>query len=337
MGEGWHEEFGGPHAEVQALADCVRRGHDPAGATVSVSLEPCSRQGKQPPCVEALTLASVGRVEVVSADPSEGGEGMRRLSEAGIDVQLLDPDAPEAVAERELNQAFRKHARTGTPRVVVKQAASLDGRTGSAGGDSRWISGTESRALVHRWRGEADAVAVGIGAALADRPRLTSRDPATDRPAARQPTPVIFDSGARLPLDSPLVEMAPGSGLVVLAGTQAPDHRVGALADAGAWVERLSGATPGDRIGAALELLGGLGVAELLCEGGATLAGALNDAGAIDELRIFVAPVVLGGAAAPGVLGASGSASMAAARHPEWVRWEASGPDRLAIARMRTW
>ncbi|HEY3435934.1 MAG TPA: bifunctional diaminohydroxyphosphoribosylaminopyrimidine deaminase/5-amino-6-(5-phosphoribosylamino)uracil reductase RibD, partial [Solirubrobacterales bacterium] len=194
IGEGFHAELGGLHAERAALADCRERGEDPAGATMYVTLEPCAHEGRQPPCVEAILEAGIGRVVIASEDPSEkaAGRGPGILRDGGVEVGFAT--GAEATAARRLNQPFRKHAKTGLPLVILKMAMSLDGRTSTAPGDSPWISGPESREMVHGWRAECDAIAIGIGTALADDPLLTAR---VD--GARQPLRVVFDSQARLP------------------------------------------------------------------------------------------------------------------------------------------
>jgi diaminohydroxyphosphoribosylaminopyrimidine deaminase/5-amino-6-(5-phosphoribosylamino)uracil reductase len=175
IGEGWHAELGGLHAERAALEDCRERGEDPAGATMYLTLEPCAHQGRQPPCVEAILEAGIARVVIASDDPSEkaAGRGPGILRDGGVEVEFAAGE--EATAARLLNQPFRKHARTGLPLVTLKLAMSLDGRTSTAPGDSPWISGEQSRALVHQWRSESDAIAIGIGTALTDDPLLTAR------------------------------------------------------------------------------------------------------------------------------------------------------------------
>src|SRR6188768_980550 len=178
IGEGFHAELGDLHAERAALADCSERGEDPRGATIYVTLEPCAHEGRQPPCVEAILKAGIGRVVIASDDPSEkaAGRGPGILRDGGVEVAFAS--GAEATAARRLNQPFRKHARTGLPLVVLKMAMSLDGETATASGDSPWISGPESRELVHKWRSESDAIAVGIGTALVDDPLLTARSDA---------------------------------------------------------------------------------------------------------------------------------------------------------------
>jgi diaminohydroxyphosphoribosylaminopyrimidine deaminase/5-amino-6-(5-phosphoribosylamino)uracil reductase len=286
IGEGFHAELGGPHAERAALEDCRRRGEDPTGGTLYVSLEPCAHQGRQPPCAEAILAAGIARVVIGADDPSEkaAGRGPGILRDGGVEVEFAAGE--EATAARLLNQPFRKHARTGLPLVTLKLAMSLDGRTATAPGDSPWISGEPSRRLVHRWRAESDAIAVGIGTVLADDPLLTARD--SDLP--RQPLRVVFDSQARLPLDSQLLGTLDVAPVLVVVSPRAESSRLSALRDAGAEI------VVADSIEAALAELGRRDVTSLLLEGGTTLAGAFADAGQVDESRIFVAPILLGGA-----------------------------------------
>ncbi|HEX3735646.1 MAG TPA: bifunctional diaminohydroxyphosphoribosylaminopyrimidine deaminase/5-amino-6-(5-phosphoribosylamino)uracil reductase RibD [Solirubrobacterales bacterium] len=288
IGEGFHAELGGLHAERAALADCRERGVDPAGATMYVTLEPCAHQGRQPPCVEAVIEAGIGRVVIASEDPSEkaSGRGPGILRDAGVDVAFAA--GAEAASARLLNQPFRKHARTGLPLVILKLAMSLDGQTSTPPGDSPWISGELSRALVHRWRAESDAIAAGIGTVLADDPLLTAR-----QPDARQPVRVIFDSNARLPLDSQLLATLDQSPLLVVTSPEADSARVSALQEAGAETLVASGSTPADRIVSALTDLGRREITSLFLEGGQTLAASFAAADQIDESRTFIAPLLL--------------------------------------------
>src|SRR3954449_8482823 len=206
IGEGFHAALGELHAEVAALADCRDGGHDPAGATMYVTLEPCAHHGRQPPCTDAILAAGIGRVVVGSDDPSSkaSGRGLGILRDDGVQVDVAGGEL--ATRARLLNQAFRKHARTGRPLVVFKSAMSLDGKVATQGGDSKWISSEGSRAVAHRWRATLDAVAVGIGTAVADDPQLTARIDGVHH----QPRRVVFDSTARLPLDSQPPAPAPG-------------------------------------------------------------------------------------------------------------------------------
>ena len=331
IGEGFHAAIGERHAEVAALEDCRSRGHDPAGATLYVTIEPCAHTGRQPPCTEAIVPAGVARVVIGCDDPTEkaSGRGPGILRDEGIEVAFAE--GADAATARLLIQPFRKHARTGLPLVTHKAAVSLDGRTATAGGDSKWISGPESRRLVHEWRADSDAVAVGIGTVLADDPLLTARDVG----AARQPTRVVFDSGVRLPLGSRLVRSLDEAPVVAVCGPDAPADRVAALREAGVEVVSV-GATGVAGVTAAVEEFGRRGLTSLMLEGGATLAGAFLAAGAIDALRVFVAPVVLGGDGRPLFAGA-GPAAVGDATRPLAGSSERIGEDVLIHARLREW
>src|SRR5436190_3417589 len=234
IGEGWHREYGGPHAEVDAIAACS--GEDLSDATLYVSLEPCCHDGKTPPCTEAILQAGLRRVVVASDDPSEkaSGRGLGILRDEGIEVLVADGDL--ATRARLLNQAFRKHARVGRPWVLFKSAMTLDGKVATRTGDSKWISGEQSRDLAHRWRAAVDAVVVGIGTALADDPRLTARPDGTPAEPEVQPRRVVFDSLARLPASSQLVAAASEVPLTVIVSRAAGRAEVDALEAAGVQV-----------------------------------------------------------------------------------------------------
>jgi diaminohydroxyphosphoribosylaminopyrimidine deaminase / 5-amino-6-(5-phosphoribosylamino)uracil reductase len=334
IGEGFHAELGGVHAEVAALDACRASGRDPSGATLYVNLEPCAHHGRQPPCAEAILDAGVARVVVGCDDPSDkaSGRGPGMLRDGGVEVAFAE--GPEAASSRLLNQAFRKHARTGRPLVTLKSAMTLDGRTATGSGDSRWISGPESRATVHRWRAEADAVAVGIGTVLADDPLLTARD--TPHPVARQPRRVVFDSDARLPVDSQLVRTQDVSPVVAVVAGTAPPERVAALREAGVEAIVVDG-SPADRVRAGMAELGRRDITSVLLEGGARLAGVFLDAGEVDALRLFVAPVLLGGADARPLAAGDGAVSLESAERALAMDWERSGDDLLIRARLREW
>jgi len=226
---------------------------------------------------------------IASDDPSEkaAGRGPAILRDGGVKVAFAT--GAEAASARLLNQPFRKHARTGLPLVTLKLAMSLDGRTATAPGDSPWISGQRSRELVHRWRAESDAIAAGIGTVLADDPLLTARPE-----AARQPLRVVFDSQARLPLDSQLLATLDRSPVLVVTAPNADPARTDALASAGAEILVATGSMPADRIASALADLGRREVTSVFLEGGRTLASAFLAADQLDESRTFIAPVLLG-------------------------------------------
>jgi diaminohydroxyphosphoribosylaminopyrimidine deaminase/5-amino-6-(5-phosphoribosylamino)uracil reductase len=325
IGEGFHAELGGLHAERAALADAARRGEDVAGATMYVTLEPCAHHGRQPPCVEAILEADLARVVIASGDPSAkaSGRGPDQLRAGGVEAKLIDPDEEVARDARLLNQPFRKHGITGLPWVLLKTAMSLDGRTATPEGASPWISGERSRELVHVWRGECDAIAVGIGTVLADDPLLTAR-----LGEARQPVRVVFDSAARLPLDGQLLATLDEAPVTVVHDPYADPHRLEALLRAGAETIAAAGATPAERVRAALAELGRRGLTSVLVEGGATLAAAFAAAEQIDEARVFVAPLILGGPAPDvPVTGLQGGPSEA----------ETVGEDTLIRTRFKEW
>jgi diaminohydroxyphosphoribosylaminopyrimidine deaminase/5-amino-6-(5-phosphoribosylamino)uracil reductase len=322
IGEGFHAELGELHAERAALADCRDRGEAPAGATMYVTLEPCAHEGRQPPCVEAILEAGIGRVVIASDDPSEktAGKGPTILREGGVEVAFAS--GAEETAARRLNQPFRKHARTGLPLVILKMAMSLDGQTKTAPGDDPWISGPESRDLVHKWRAESDAIAAGIGTVLADDPLLTARID-----GARQPVRVVFDSQARLPLDSQLMKTVDQAPVFIVTAHDAPGERRSALGHAGA--EAIAAAD----IESALRTLGRRGITNLFLEGGRTLASSFLASDQIDESRTFLAPVLLGQPDADPPGGGTGPARHNALSHDV----QQIGDDTLITARFKEW
>jgi diaminohydroxyphosphoribosylaminopyrimidine deaminase / 5-amino-6-(5-phosphoribosylamino)uracil reductase len=331
IGEGFHVAHGAPHAERAALAACGDV--DTRGATMYVSLEPCCHHGLTPPCTDAIVTAGIARVIVASDDPTEkaSGRGLGILRDEGIEVQVADGEL--AARARLLNQPFRKHARTGRPFVLFKSAMTLDGKVATRTGDSKWISGEDARRLAHRWRAECDAVAVGIGTALADDPQLTARIEGV----ARQPRRVVFDSEARLPLDSKLVRGAAEVPLTVVVSRAAPRTATDALEVAGAEVVVATGENEPARVRSALVQLGAAGVTSVLLEGGPHLAGAFLDAGEVDELRLFVAPVVLGGSSARDPLEGEGVERIAEATRALSLECDRVADDVLISARLREW
>ena len=305
VGEGWHAAFGGPHAEVVALAAAGSRAR---GGTLYVTLEPCCHHGKTPPCTEAILAAGVARVVVGCQDPfpAVAGAGLGRLRAGGVAV-TLGVCAAEAAR---LVAPFRTLLERGRPWVVAKWAMSLDGRVATAGGESRWISSAESRALVHALRGRMDAILVGSGTALADDPLLTARPPGP-RTAVR----IVLDGRARLSPDSRLVRTAREAPVLVAAAAGADPERVRALEAAGCEVWRTDAADRPGRLAALLAEVGRRRLTNLLVEGGPSVLGGCFDAGMVDEVWAFVAPVLIGGAAAPAAVGGGGVTTIAAAAH----------------------
>ena len=331
VGEGHHGDYGGPHAEVSAIAAAGNT--DLRGSTMYVSLEPCCHEGKTPPCTGAIAEAGIARVVIASDDPSEhaSGRGPGVLRDEGIEVETATGELAERA--RLINQPFRKHARTGRPYVRFKSAISLDGKVATESGDSKWISGESSRARAHRWRAECDAVAVGIGTALADDPQLTARVDGV----ARQPRRIVFDSLARLPLASKLVVAAPEVPLTVVISRAAPRADIGALTGAGADVIVATGENEPARVRSALSQLGAQGIAAILLEGGPHLAGAFLDAEEIDELSLFLAPIVLGGRSARDAIEGEGRERIAEAVRALSLECETIDEDVLISARLAEW
>ena len=330
IGEGFHAAAGEPHAERVALAACEE---DPGGATMYVSLEPCCHHGRTPPCTDAIVAAGIDRIVVASDDPTRkaAGRGLGMLRDEGLRVEVVNGEVGEAA--RLINQPFRKHARTGRPLVIFKSAMTLDGKVATQSGDSQWISGEYSRARSHRWRAEVDAVAVGVGTALADDPQLTSRIEGV----ARQPQRIVFDSEARIPATSRLVESAAEVPVVLVCSRAAPRSTTGTLEASGVEVIRATGGTEADRVRSALDALGAREIQSLLLEGGPHLAGAFLDAGEIDEMRLFVAPLVAGGRGARTAVEGQGVEAMGAARRASATEVERIGDDVLITARVREW
>src|SRR5688500_12160565 len=240
IGEGITQPPGEQHAEAMALAACEGGA---AGATLYVSLEPCCHHGRTPPCTEAILEAGIARVVIASDDPTPkaAGRGPGILRDEGVEVVFVDGEI--AAAARLVNQPFRKHARTGRPLVVFKAAMTLDGKVATHTGDSQWISGEASRARSHRWRAESDAVAIGIGTALADDPRLAARIEGV----SRQPRSVALDSEARLPLRSKLVRGVAEVPVTVVCSRAAGRTSVQALEAAGVDVIVTTGANEAAR------------------------------------------------------------------------------------------
>ncbi len=284
VGEGWHRRAGGPHAEVFALGQAGLRAR---GATLYATLEPCSHQGRTPPCARRVAAAGVKRVVAAIRDPNPAvsGRGLRVLRRAGVEVEvgLLAEEA------RRLNVRFLSAARGARPYVLLKVATTLDGRIGTASGDSQWITSARERRVARRLRGLHDAVAVGIGTVLADDPLLAA-EPGPRRPFYR----IIFDTGLRLPLGCRLVRSARRSPLWVVTGS-ASGARKRALEAAGVTVIEVSAAKGRISLPRALAELRRRGIWSLMVEGGSELLGSFLAERAFEHLALFRAPLLLGG------------------------------------------
>jgi diaminohydroxyphosphoribosylaminopyrimidine deaminase/5-amino-6-(5-phosphoribosylamino)uracil reductase len=291
IGEGATQPVGGPHAEVMALRDAQERGESVAGATVYVTLEPCSHYGRTPPCVDALVAAAPARVVVAMGDPNPqvNGEGLARLRAAGIAV-TAGVAIDEALA---LNVGFIARMHRGTPWLWLKMAASLDGRSALPNGASQWITGPEARADGHHWRARSCAVLTGIGTVLADDPQMTVR--AVDTP--RQPRKILLDSRLEVPLTAKLLDGAP-AWIFTAREDVATAAKAAALTDRGIDVICLPDAAGKVDLSAMMQWLGQHGINEVHAEAGEKLNGSLLRSGCVDELLLYLAPMLLGEGAA---------------------------------------
>jgi len=320
VGEGWHARSGEAHAEQAALDDARSKGQDVRGATLYVTLEPCNRHGRTPPCVDAVIGAGIGRVVAAMLDPNPAqANGAARLRDAGVvvDVGLMESEATE------LNVGFVSRMTRGVPWVRSKIAASLDGRTALMNGDSRWITGPDARADGHAWRARACAIVTGVGTVLRDDPALTVREVATPR----QPLRVVVDRDADTPVDARV--FADGNALVVTAGSRNDRWPAG--------VETLALPNAEGRVDlvALLRELARRGVNEVHVEAGAKLNGALITGGLVDELVVYLAPAVIGDPAR-GMFECAASLDTLAARvNLDWMSVDRFGADLRIVARVR--
>ena len=305
IGEGYHERYGEAHAERNALADCARRGEDPRGATLYVTLEPCCHTGKQPPCTEAVIEAGFARVVVGSRDPNPlvAGKGNALLREAGI---CVDEDVLRVECD-ELNPVFFHFITKRRPYVVAKWAMTLDGKIAARTGDARWVSGSRSRADVHELRHRLAAIMVGSGTALADDPSLTAR---RDEPS-NQPLRVVVDGSLRISEESQLVRTARDVPVLVATALPDGDEKAARLRELGVDVASIPGENGKVDLAGLMSELGRRDVDSLLVEGGGGLHEAMFRAGLVDEVVVYLAPKVIGGAAAKTPVEGEGFAKMA--------------------------
>lgn len=295
IGEGYHEQFGGAHAERNALAAC---GGDAAGATLYVTLEPCCHWGKTPPCTDAVLERGITRVVIGSPDPNPlvAGKGVETLRAHGVTVD-------EGVLREEcdkLNEVFFWYIRHQTPFVVMKYAMTMDGKIATATGASKWITGAEARARVQADRNRLASIMVGVGTVLADNPALTCR-----LPGGRSPTRVICDSRLRTPPGATVVQTA-GETRTILATTCADAARHAPYLDAGCTVAVLPEDDGHISLTALMEYLGRAGLDSVLLEGGSTLNWSALAAGVVHKVQAYIAPKIFGGARAKTAVGGAG-------------------------------
>ena len=322
VGQGYHRRAGAAHAEIEALRAA---GEAARGATLYVTLEPCNHYGRTPPCTEAIIKAGITQVFYAVADPNPhvAGNGQARLAAAGVAVTA----GPCAAAARQLNRFFFHYITTGRPYVVAKFAMSLDGKIATRTGHSQWITGPEARTEGHTLRNRIDAILIGSGTAVADNPQLTTRLPQAD---VHHPLRLVLDSRGRVPLKARLFQAAlPGQTLVATTPAM-PPGRCEALRQQGVEIMTLP-ATAAGRVDlvALLERLGQRQITSLLVEGGGQILGAFFDAQQVNEVWAFIAPMIIGGQAAPGPVNGCGPATLIEACHLRQTSLETIGPDFL--------
>lgn len=332
IGQGWHHRAGGPHAEIEALNDARRRGNDPKGSTLYVTLEPCSTHGRTPPCTDAIVTAGIRRVVVAATDPNpaHSGKGFRLLARAGLDVThgLLAEEAEE------LNEAFNHWITRRQPFVTVKAAMTLDGKIATAAGESKWITGEEARDCGMTLRQKADAILVGINTVLADDPRLTIRDVRKPESVGQVPRRrIILDSLAHTPLDAKAVSDEFHEFTTIVVTEAAPRSRRAALDER---TNVVVAPTRGGKLDLRwlLQRLGKEEVANLLVEGGGEVNASFLLGGLAHRVAFFYAPKILGGRNARKGVSGDGVAGLSEAVKLREAFWKRLGQDLMLTARV---
>lgn len=290
-GRGWHETPGGPHAEVNAISDAAG---ETGGATMYVTLEPCNHHGRTPPCTEAIIEAGISRVVCAMSDPNPvvKGGGAAYLASCGIGVEtgVCEDEA------RRLNEFFIKFASTGRPFVILKSASTLDGKTATQTGDSKWVTGPAARRHVHLLRHWTDAILVGINTVRADDPSLTAR---IDEQSTKDPVRVILDTRLSIPEDARVLTQSSSARTIIAAGSNADPEKAKRLEKTGATVLYLPHGQNGVDLNSLMEELGRISITSLLVEGGSRVSGAFFSARLVDKICFFYAPRILGGDGIP--------------------------------------
>lgn len=324
IGEGWHEYYGGLHAERNAFKNCIE---DPRGATLYVTLEPCCHHGKTPPCVDAVIEQGIARVVVGLEDPNPlvAGKGLEKLVNAGIEVVA----GVEEEVLREQNRVFLKYIATGLPWVALKTAMTLDGKIAAFTGDARWVTGDDARLRVHRMRSEYMGIMVGSGTVKTDDPLLNCRLEGEHR----QPVRIVVDSKASVAFDSQVVRTARVFPLLVAHTVQADEEQLEMIQEAGGGTLLCEEKDGRVDITDLLKKLGARGIDSVLLEGGGELNYTFVKAGVIDEVYAFIAPKIVGGRAAKTPVEGEGFKRMGEALELSPFAVEAIGRDILLMAR----
>lgn len=302
VGRGYHMKAGTPHAEVHALNDA---GEEAKGATLYVTLEPCCHYGRTPPCTEGIIKAGIARVVTALKDPNPlvAGKGLKILRDAGVEV-TTGVLAQEAAKQ---NEVFLKYITTKLPFVALKAAVSLDGKIATYTGESQWITGPESRAYGHRLRHKYDAILVGVNTVLADDPSLTARLPDGN---GIDPVRVVLDSKCRTPLNAKIITQQSSARTIIATTPKADADKIKRLQAAGAEVLVIPDQDNKVDVAVLLKELGKRDITGLLVEGGAEVHGSFIASRAVDKVYWFIAPLIIGGAAAPGAVGGEGFAKL---------------------------
>ena len=327
VGQGWHKAVGGPHAEVHAIDDA---GEASRGASLYVTLEPCNHQGRTPPCTQKILNAGIRRVVVAMADPNPNvtGGGNAYLQSQGVDVACGEQEA----AARRLNEGFIKYVRTRCPFVVLKMAATLDGRIATRTGDARWVTGPAARAYVHRLRHAMDAIMVGIGTVLADDPQLTTR---LENGQGVDPMRVVLDTHLRMPEKARMLSEPSGTDTWLVCKPEAAEADAARLNAQGARILKVPLQRGRIDMEALMRRLGELGVTSVLIEGGAQVAASALKSGVVDKVLFFYAPKILGGDDGVPMLSGKGPDMMSASQALNHVGVTRVGEDILVSGYLR--
>jgi diaminohydroxyphosphoribosylaminopyrimidine deaminase/5-amino-6-(5-phosphoribosylamino)uracil reductase len=318
VGEGYHARAGEPHAEIVAIKNA---GEKAKGATLYLNLEPCTHYGKTPPCVPAVIEAGIKKVVAGMEDPNPlvRGRGGAGLKQAGLDVKIgvLEKDC------QRLNEAFSKYIVTHEPFIILKVAATVDGKLATRNGESQWITGETSRRFVHRLRDQVDGVVVGIGTVLKDDPMLTARIK-----GGRDPYRIVFDSRLRIPENAKVVDLSPSKAIVATTEMASQD-KIERLRKKGVRVLISDSKSGKVDLKASLLKLGEMGMMNLLVEGGSEINGSFLDQGLIDKIFLFLSPKLIGDPLAPGIFSGAGFASLKEALSIKDLRVRKIGEDIL--------
>ena len=302
IAEGYHKKAGRPHGEIEALRKAGKRAR---GAQLFVNLEPCCHQGRTPPCTDTILESGLKEVYVGMRDPNPqvSGKGIRQLKRAGIVVHtgLLNQEC------QRLNEVFVKYIQTGLPFVILKSALSLDGKIATSTGESQWITGPEAREKVHQMRDQVDAILVGAGTVLADNPRLTTR---LKKGKGSNPARVILDAKAEIPFKARIFHRAKQERVIYITTRQASRQRINKLQKMGVNIYVLPERNGYIYLKKLIKLLGQSGITSVLVEGGGGLNASILKEGIVDKVTLFLAPLIIGGESAPGVVGGPGIKSL---------------------------